>query len=603
MSAVALVFFYESYGGNYMSNTCEKYLRVVQNFGLGFQNHPVLEKIRFTKDVILRCLKHEIASDDVEQECLTYFNDNKDRLGLRNEDQEVILAKDCAKQILRYVNSETRTPVELPVKDVLIGNCFKKRIKPDLGFIYNDINGDKIYECVRIKCSKPNVTQADADKGREKALGLYELLPYARTLIRGKGVEHVIVTFCFLGKASDKYETTESLDAHYDENFFASSNGYTAAKGGKNIIRLIETYRNGMLVEKDYDYKKNSLVQLPDYDELFRETIETNYRTKDAHDCTAADCAKCDIHELCQYTMPPKAVDMVKETTKAKRMKLTPAQQAASDYDSGIVRINAGAGTGKTNTVKSHFVSLCDKGFDPRNILVITFTNSGAEEMRARILAGLKRNGIDIDPNELSIMTFNAFGYLQIQEHYKELGYTAVPKLIDDIERSSAIAKILNNTPKINGLNYRNFSTNTKAIKGALAVAGMVFSLAKKYGLSVSDGKKCSDYMSDKYNYSLISDICTDLLKLYPIYDQNLHDANLIEFDDQLVGIFELMYQDPDFIEKLGYEHIIVDEFQDTDEQQINLLKEMTNTSCFKSLMVVGDDSQGTTCSATSLKR
>ena len=574
-----------------MSNTCEKYLRVLNDFGSGAQELPIFAKIRFIKQTINDVSNKVISADDVEQVCVDFFDENASNLGIRNETQKETLAIDCAKMILRYVNYETRTPVFPPAKLIDNGKI-KKMVKPDRAFIYPDTVGNKIYEVVRIKCSKPHITQTDADKGRENAIALYELLNYGRTLIRGKGVEHVVASFYYLGKASDKYETTETLDSHYDAGFFDAKGSFSASTGAKNIIRLVETYRNGRLVTAEYDSKKGKVILLDKYDDVYAEAIDKTYRTKDSNECTPSDCEKCEIKDMCHYTMPPLAIEAEKETTKAKRMKLNPAQQAATDYDSGVVRINAGAGTGKTNTVKSHFISLCDKGVDPRNILVITFTNSGAEEMRARILSSLSRNGIDVDPNELSIMTFNAFGYSQIKEHYKQLGYTSSPKLIDDIERSAEIAKILNNTTKINGLNYRNFSTNTKFTKGALALVSMVFSLAKKYSLSISDADECRRLLADKYNYSLPSMVCSEILRLYPIYDDNLHTLNLIEFDDQLTALFELIYQDPDFIEKLGYEHIIVDEFQDTDEQQINLLKEMINTSCFKSLMVVGDDSQ-----------
>ena len=574
-----------------MTNQCENYLRMVNNFGLTDQNVPLFAKIRFIKSVINQVSAGTLTADDVEATCIQYFAEHGASLGMRSTVQQEIVARDCARQILRYVNFETRTPVYLPAKEVSIGGL-KKMIRPDRGFMYKDTNGDSIIEVVKFKCSKPKITQAEADKGSEKALDLYNLLQYGRTLVRGKGVEHVVASFYYLGKASDRLLSDDALDAHFDTNFFDHAGSYTAAKGGKNIIRLIETYRNGRLVTKEYDSRRNKVVMLAEYNRIYEEAIAENYKTKNASDCSAEDCAKCPIHDLCQYTMPPKAVELEKSTVKAKRMKLNPAQQQATDYDHGIVRINAGAGTGKTNTVKSHFISLCDKEFDPKKILVITFTNSGAEEMRARILSGLTRNGINVDPAELSITTFNAFGYDQIKKHYRELGYTAVPKLIDDIERSSEIAKILNSVPQMPALDYRNFSVNTKMCKGALAVTGMVFSLAKKYSLSVADSEECRQLLASKYSYALNQTTCGQILNLYSQYDANLHALNLIEFDDQITSLFELVYQDPDFIENLGYEHIIVDEFQDTDQQQINLLKELINTTHFQSLMVVGDDAQ-----------
>ena len=48
----------------------------------------------------------------------------------------------------------------------------------------------------------------------------------------------------------------------------------------------------------------------------------------------------------------------------------------------------------------------------------------------------------------------------------------------------------------------------------------------------------------------------------------------------------------PDYLDELGYRHIIVDEFQDSNDTQLEIIRRLISTKCFKSLMVVGDDSQ-----------
>lgn len=76
-------------------------------------------------------------------------------------------------------------------------------------------------------------------------------------------------------------------------------------------------------------------------------------------------------------------------------------------------------------------------------------------------------------------------------------------------------------------------------------------------------------------------------------YDDCLHKSNLIEYADQELLIFELLKKNPFYFEDYGFEHIIVDEFQDTSQLQFEILKNIINSSLeFKSFLVVGDDSQ-----------
>ncbi len=69
-------------------------------------------------------------------------------------------------------------------------------------------------------------------------------------------------------------------------------------------------------------------------------------------------------------------------------IRLSAEQQAAADVLHGAVRVVAGAGTGKTAVIAARFRRLLDLGADPASILVMTFTERAASEMRERILAG-----------------------------------------------------------------------------------------------------------------------------------------------------------------------------------------------------------------------
>lgn len=576
-----------------MQTNCKTYKKIRDTYGLGYEKNTNLLKSSYIRNTIKDVLSNAVFPEDVESNTVNYFNAHADEFEWRHPAQAKYHAFDAARQIRRYTSSETRKPYYYDGKIVSVQG-HSAFVNPSEIFITTNSDSERFIEVVKLKCSKPYLTQKSADTGKENALELYELLCYGRTLLSKKGTEHVTASFYYLKKNTDRNPSPgETLGGNFDKNFFSVADNFSVAKGAGNIVRLTESYRNGLLIQKEYDEKHHKSVQLINYDKLFTDTVNTYFNGKDAAKCTPADCEKCPINAMCKYTLPPLGMGSDSQTMrKNKRMHLTPEQQKASNYDHGIVRINAGAGTGKTNTVKSHFVSLCDKGYDPKKILVITFTNSAAEEMRTRIVSGLTRNGIDVDPNKLWISTFNAFGNLLVEHNYALLGYSAAPKLIDDVERSSLISSVLRSVPEISGLDYRNFSTDDRYCKGALGVAKRVFTLTKKYQLSYADAAKCTDLLKTKYGCMIPVPTCKTLMKLYDSYDDTLRSSNLIEYDDQISLLFELVYHDPAFMEKLGFEHIIVDEFQDTDQQQIDILKLLINTPSFKSLMVVGDDSQ-----------
>ncbi|HAL58937.1 MAG TPA: ATP-dependent DNA helicase PcrA, partial [Sarcina sp.] len=78
---------------------------------------------------------------------------------------------------------------------------------------------------------------------------------------------------------------------------------------------------------------------------------------------------------------------------------------------------------------------------------------------------------------------------------------------------------------------------------------------------------------------------------LYDEYEKLMLEKGLIDFDDQEILAFRMFEKDPEYLkEHFRFEHIIVDEYQDTSQGQVELLKLLRTLPTFKSLMVVGDD-------------
>ena len=255
-----------------------------------------------------------------------------------------------------------------------------------------------------------------------------------------------------------------------------------------------------------------------------------------------------------------------------------------------IFRINAGAGAGKTLVVVLRVINLLLKGVKPEEILLISFTNTAAAEMRARINLYAEEYGIEEDLSHMRIQTFNAFGDEILKTHYEEFGFSQPPVVIENIDRSKIINQILEEAEPITGLDYRNYTMKSRYVMGALPTVQMIFDTIKKNSLySAEDAPMVREKAQVK---ALSIEAVEKIIGLYDKYDRILRAENFIEFADQESMVFEFFGRDPYYVDSLGIKYIIVDEFQDTNEQEIRILKLLRDTECFENLMCVGDDSQ-----------
>lgn len=334
-------------------------------------------------------------------------------------------------------------------------------------------------------------------------------------------------------------------------------------------------YRNAHLLSVDVGEKAkmNFLMQLG-------ETKEQG------HHCSPEDCAGCGSYNICHFEEPPISIGCEREIKPLEDLHLTAAQRAVIDFDEGVARVNAGAGAGKTLVVALRTADLIRKGNNPEKICMITFTKTGAQEMSertVRYLAG--QEGLLEDPDKLTTMTINAFCQTILEDMYEDLGYTAPPRVIPEEVKSGIVNRILDTYPRIpewkygftSSGQYRNF------IKNALSSAKDIFADIKEHDYTLLDNPYGGQYSAESLAY---------IFQMYNEFSAQMKRRNLIDYSDQLNSVFKLLEIHPDLFHQMGWEHIIVDEFQDTDPKQVELLNRMIENPHFKSFMAVGDDSQ-----------
>lgn len=408
--------------------------------------------------------------------------------------------------------------------------------KPD--FFLHDASAHKTY-ITKIKTGRFSNEAADLEENETYALGLCgeKLFPD----------DEIIVRYCHLGDRNAKEERT-NFSMPYD------------------------------------DARAQKIAEINFNDETKRFFTEKHESEKNVV-CDPAECAGCAMNNVCHFEEPPISIDIQKEVKPVSEIRLTRAQTDVIEYDRGTARINAGAGAGKTLVVAMRIAKLLEKGANPEEICLLTFTKAGAEEMTARTIAYAAEKANLVDPDKLKSSTFNGFCMDLIKAHYEELGYTAPMRVIPDEVRSGIINRIIEQFEHVEEWNYGSI-TKSKSYQyshslSALTEAKRIFAEIKKEG-----------YTLDSNPYRFKQESMYKIFQMYNEYDRQLHSRNMLEFDDQIIETFRLFDIHPNLAEEIGYKHIVVDEFQDTDLPQINLLNKLIDQSKFESFMAVGDDSQ-----------
>ena len=547
------------------------------NLESGKKNELIYQKAALIKSVIKDSLVYGYTDAGVKKSLDQGFMD----LGYELKKTAKEQSNDAYKQIMRYLKSEKRMPVIYPGMTVKPFNLIGVEVFPDLVFYgekdfeytAKDSKGKKItwvkrepyIEVVKICCKLPDITATGnkKDSSAGKSLELYSYLKYARELIESDELIHIGASYYFLRKKNDG-----NIEDIIHDDFFDT-------KGAGNIVSLWEIHSK--------DSNEPEIM-----DRMFKPQFEEFVAGEDV--CDEKVCKHCEFYGKCYYKRPPKYKNTEEKTTKLDDVALSKEQEKAVYHRKGIARINAGAGAGKTLVSALRVATMLDEGINPQDICMLTFTDTGAKEMTKRVKMYCDDMECDADVSKITSTTFNAFGDRIVRENYKDLGFTEPPRLIDDIERFGILEKLLGEHT-ISGLDYKNFNMNLPHVKGALHLTKEAFEIIKKERFTLGDEKHLKEQMTSSGCVTSERGF-SELIELYALYDEILHKKNLIEYADQELLIMELLIENPYYFEDYGYKHIMVDEFQDCNDLQLEIIKKLIDTPFFESLMVVGDDSQ-----------
>jgi DNA helicase-2/ATP-dependent DNA helicase PcrA len=243
--------------------------------------------------------------------------------------------------------------------------------------------------------------------------------------------------------------------------------------------------------------------------------------------------------------------------------KLNPQQRKAVTAGNGPILVLAGPGSGKTRVLTQRVAYLiANEGIRPYRILAVTFTNKAAREMQVRVE---KLLGADATQG-MMLGTFHAIcarllrretDYLPIQPNF----------VIFDADDQERIVKGIIKEFNLNDKMYRAVSVHASISNAKNELIG------------------ADDYPITNYRDEVVK-------RVYAEYQKRLISSNAVDFDDILMYTARLLEDQPSVREKYArrFEHVLVDEFQDTNLAQYTLLKHLA--SAHHNLFVVGDPDQ-----------
>src|SRR5579859_6557249 len=258
-------------------------------------------------------------------------------------------------------------------------------------------------------------------------------------------------------------------------------------------------------------------------------------------------------------------------------------QKTAAAHRGSAYLLEAGPGTGKTQTLVSRVEGLLAEGVDPRKILLLTFSNKAAGEMAERIARKNKEAAA-----AMWIGTYHAFGLDIIRRFHNELGLPKDPRLLD---RTEAVEILENEFPRLKLKHYRNLYDPTQIISDILAA----ISRAKDEVVDEKQYASLAQTMIEKASSEEereAGERALEVAKVYETYEQLKRAEHCVDFGDLVAMPVRLLESNNAIRQLLGnlYDHVLVDEYQDVNRSSVRLLTALCESG--ENLWAVGDAKQ-----------
>lgn len=273
-------------------------------------------------------------------------------------------------------------------------------------------------------------------------------------------------------------------------------------------------------------------------------------------------------------------------------------QRKAVSAPDGFVRVIAGAGTGKTTTLKSRIQWLIEnKKALPNEIVAVTFTNKAAKEIRDRVTSAVGPLG-----DQVRMGTFHSLSVRFLRKYYSLVGLQSARfTIVDDSEVGQLMQYALDASSAFGecSIPERPVNMDDKQYDSMVKNAQKDFELEKKHFLKEAKSqimrwKECGLSLQEalESHENQLDPQKSAMVQLYAAYQDELERRNSVDFADLILKVVQIFDDRPDILEyeSKRIKYLLVDEFQDTNMIQFKWVSHLT--SYHGNLFVVGDVDQ-----------
>src|SRR5687768_911451 len=230
----------------------------------------------------------------------------------------------------------------------------------------------------------------------------------------------------------------------------------------------------------------------------------------------------------------------------------------------------AGAGTGKTRAITYRVAYLIEQGVSPQRIMLATFTNRAAREMLRRVetLTGSQ------NVHRVWGGTFHRIANLMLRRHAISLGYDANYSILDSEDARDLLNLCIEDAA---------IDTKKKRFPKAEVVQSII-------SYATNTDMDLADVIVRQYPYFEL--LTAQIERVDMIYQQRKRERNVMDYDDLLLNMKLLLLERKEVADLYAeqFQHILVDEYQDTNRLQAELIDLLAVKH--RNVMVVGDDAQ-----------
>ncbi len=240
---------------------------------------------------------------------------------------------------------------------------------------------------------------------------------------------------------------------------------------------------------------------------------------------------------------------------------LNSKQQAAVEHTETPLLVLAGAGSGKTRVITQKIANLIQRGYASKNIVALTFTNKAAKEMKARVTSIIDKK----DARQLTICTFHTLGLKILRQDYQHFGFRRSPTIFDFSDCLTVMKEIIKNQDN-------------------LKESEIILHQISTWKNNLIDENTAPSHIVDEQ--TTLAAAC------FKEYSKMMRAYNAVDFDDLILLPSKLFIEKPDVLDKWQnkIQYLLVDEYQDTNDAQYQLIKQICRFR--KAFTVVGDDDQ-----------